>query len=406
MLDIDLLQEVFVTNVPIYIAYSGGVDSHVLLHAIVNLCRSKNFNNKIVAIHINHNINPNSQNWAQHCSVICKELHIEFKTKTLQPTQTNEDELRKLRYAAFADLIDESEHCLMLAHHEADQAETILFRLIRGTGINGATGMKKYFFNKTYNLHMYRPLLNIDKQIIIDYAAIHKINNIEDDSNYDINYDRNYIRHNIIPAIASRWPMVTHKLAMFADIALSYQNYFLANNQEIYAPKILLNKVQAMEYSQQKLYLSSWLMQNQVMFEEKHIQIIIHEILNAKREAKPRLKLHDKYVFRSTVELIILNELPQPPILDILWDASVNTIYVAELNLELNRGRLNLFAYDYIIRSGSPIGSRVKKIAQNLQIPYWERATLIRIYDRMNEKLQMLYDPITQNIVWQRKNID
>ena len=138
------------------VAYSGGLDSTVLLHA---LSSETTFKSKINAIHVNHSISPNSDKWEELCKKNADELGVKFFSYKLEELKNiSEDNLRKIRYEKFNHW-SSSNDLILTAHHKDDQVETIIFRFIRGTGLNGLKGIPPW--RKDGNTQFHRPLLGI-----------------------------------------------------------------------------------------------------------------------------------------------------------------------------------------------------------------------------------------------------
>ena len=185
------------------VAYSGGLDSTVLLHA---LSRETTFKSKINAIHVNHSISPDSDKWEELCKKNADELGVKFFSYKLEELKDiSEDNLRKIRYEKFNHWVS-SNDLILTAHHKDDQLETIIFRFIRGTGLNGLRGIPAW--RKDGNFIFHRPLLDISKQELYEYAQNNKLEWIEDESNKDTNISRNFIRNILLPTIKDKWPNV------------------------------------------------------------------------------------------------------------------------------------------------------------------------------------------------------
>ena len=191
----------------IFLAYSGGLDSSVLLHLLVNF-RKINGDLNILAVHINHNVNPRSDCWAKHCESVCKQWEVPYIVEALPDHldyggKSIEEVLRQWRYKIFSQLLPKG-GALLTAHHADDQAETIFLRLLRGAGARGLVAMvEKTFFAQGYLL---RPLLFYRRKDLLAYAIAHNLEWVEDDSNFDDSFDRNYLRRNILPLVEKRWP--------------------------------------------------------------------------------------------------------------------------------------------------------------------------------------------------------
>jgi len=201
----------------ICVSLSGGVDSIVLLHAL-NQVLGEGFS--IRAIHINHNLNKGSQSWANFCKKLCDQMQIQINIYS-EKVNTKagfgiEAAGRKARYRILQQSIHEGEW-LMTAHHQDDQLETILFRIARGTGVEGLQGIQKQFNFGRGNI--LRPLLDVSKSEIIRYAIESKLDWVEDTSNQESYFDRNFLRMNIIPMLKERWPAFSTSVSRLSDIS-------------------------------------------------------------------------------------------------------------------------------------------------------------------------------------------
>lgn len=195
-------------------AYSGGLDSAVLLHAA-----SKIPGIALRAIHIHHGLHPDADTWAEHCTRTCRDLNIELVVVNVDVKKDNgkgvEAAARSARYQAIADHIGNDE-VLLTAHHQQDQAETILLRLLRGSGSQGLGAMRTV--GVAHGFKQLRPLLSISKAELQNYANIEKLNWIEDPSNENTDLDRNFLRHEVMPILEARWPRTTAALSRSAEL--------------------------------------------------------------------------------------------------------------------------------------------------------------------------------------------
>ena len=194
-----------------YLAYSGGLDSHVLLHLLVTA------NLPITAIHINHGLSPNAQHWEQHCAAICKNLQVSYQSivVVVRPAQGESLEAcaRTVRYAEFAKIMGKND-CLLTAHQQDDQAETILLQMLRGAGPKGLAAMPQQAVFAAGSL--LRALLAYSRAELVQYARAQQLQWIDDESNFTNDLARNYLRHEIIPILAKRWPGVNKTFARAA----------------------------------------------------------------------------------------------------------------------------------------------------------------------------------------------
>jgi len=200
------------------IAFSGGLDSTVLLHALAQ--NSDVPDVPILAIHVDHALQKDSADWSKHCAQIAAELEIEFRSLLvdvqLESGKGPEASARDARYAAlYAEL--SKDDWLLSAHHREDQAETLLLNLIRGSGPAGVAGIGDVRrFGPGW---LVRPMLNVDRADIELYANEMGLHWIEDPSNEDQRFDRNFLRHEVLPRLKSRWPDIAARLQRSAGHA-------------------------------------------------------------------------------------------------------------------------------------------------------------------------------------------
>ena len=206
------------------IAFSGGMDSTVLLHVMKNIIDEKS---QIRAIHINHNIVDNSKVWTRTCKSICKNFGIDIEIISLEVTHNGyglEAAARDERYKKLKEKLYENEY-LLTAHHEEDQMETVFLRMARGTGLDGLQGInEKYSFGEGI---IFRPMLEVSKTSVMDYAKEHQLKWVEDSSNQDTHFDRNFLRKKIIPQFRERWPSIASSVSRLSQ--LSAQNIKILN---------------------------------------------------------------------------------------------------------------------------------------------------------------------------------
>ena len=188
------------------VAYSGGMDSHVLLHLLCSLRDSGEFNGEVRAVHVHHGMNADADNWASHCEKTCKALSVSLKTISVSVEQSGkgiEDAAREARFEAFEQSLEEGEY-LLTAHHLDDQMETMLFRLMRGTGLRGLAGIRQQ--RPIGKGKLIRPLVGISREDLKTYADQAQLKWVEDVSNTDTALDRNFLRQVVLPQLEERWP--------------------------------------------------------------------------------------------------------------------------------------------------------------------------------------------------------
>ncbi|MEJ2360381.1 MAG: tRNA lysidine(34) synthetase TilS [Gammaproteobacteria bacterium] len=199
------------------LAFSGGVDSHVLLHALVQI-RDRLGCARLHAIHINHGIHPDAAQWARHCAIICQELDVSYETHSLELSRSAGNSLEALardaRYATFTRVM-QADDMLLLAHHQDDQAETLLLQLLRGSGVKGLAAMPA--LTRFATGWLARPLLTQNREDLLGYAMAQQLPWIEDPSNQDTAFDRNFLRHAVLPLMRQRWPALNTALSRAAQ---------------------------------------------------------------------------------------------------------------------------------------------------------------------------------------------
>ncbi|VVP77402.1 tRNA lysidine(34) synthetase TilS [Pseudomonas fluorescens] len=186
------------------IAFSGGLDSTVLLHLLASLAKSESLP-ALSAIHIHHGLQAAADAWPQHCQSVCDALGVPLLIERVkvQPGASLERAARNARYAVFSSLTQAND-VLLTGQHRDDQAETLLFRLVRGAGVRGLAGMPRQ--RPMGQGALIRPLLDVSRAELEAYAQAHHLNWIEDPSNQDRQFSRNYLRHQVMPLLTGRWP--------------------------------------------------------------------------------------------------------------------------------------------------------------------------------------------------------
>lgn len=199
----------------IFIALSGGLDSCVLLNLCARLRHALPF--EFHAVHVHHGLSCHADQWVQQCAELCNAFQIPFHLHHLDiqlaAGDSLEEQARQWRYQVFKDLLQEQD-LLLTAHHQDDQAETVLLQLMRGAGPKGLAAMPsiKHFAKGWHG----RPLLHYSRRQLMVYANEHELSWCEDESNENRNFTRNFIRHDVMPVLKSRWPAAESVLARSA----------------------------------------------------------------------------------------------------------------------------------------------------------------------------------------------
>jgi tRNA(Ile)-lysidine synthase len=329
----------------IWVAYSGGVDSHVLLHLA---CES--FVN-VRVVHINHALSDLDKQWQQHCEQTCADLNLPLQCLHVdaapKPGQSPEDAARNARRAAWQTMLG-SNDLLLLGHHADDQAETILYRLLRGAGPKGLSGIKSK--TKLGSVTLFRPLLNITKQEILDYAQVNNLNWLQDQTNADNHFDRNYIRNNILPTMLDRWPAAIANINRAAQLCgnaaslVAQQAAEKLVNIQLPDSKLDLLKLSAEPLLWQYEILRLWLQNHDINPSLQQLKIICTEVISARIDSQPEYIIANRILKRSSNKLYLL----------------ANT-------------KLPEFSHSH--------GRKAKKIFQQHGIPPWERSKYPLVFD-------------------------
>ena len=186
-------------------AFSGGMDSSVLLHALAQLpdVRTRG----LCAIHVDHGLHSDSDGWAAHCREFAAALDVPLHIAAARVDRGQgaglEDAARRARFAAFRAELQPGK-ILALAQHRGDQAETVLLKLLRGAGPEGLGAMRA--LRNHGNGYLWRPLLDVSRATLFEYAQMHELRWVDDPSNAQTHLSRNFLRHEIIPRLAQHWP--------------------------------------------------------------------------------------------------------------------------------------------------------------------------------------------------------
>ena len=234
----NLASSKFPKNQKIGLAVSGGVDSMVLLDIFSKI--NKEYDLKLYVMHYNHKWRKTSDADAELVRKYCYRNKIKFLYKeTKGKIVKNEEIAREERYSFFKDCAKKfSLKIICTAHHRDDQLETILFRLARGTGPNGLFPIKES--RELINgVKIFRPLLNVWKKDIFNYAIKNKISYLEDKTNLDVIYKRNLVRRKVLPLLKKINPEAENNILAFSDLAYS-QNVALNNYFSVLLKKTMI----------------------------------------------------------------------------------------------------------------------------------------------------------------------
>jgi len=292
-----------------YVAFSGGLDSTVLLHQLADYTRNHPAP-PLRAIHVHHGLQAAADAWPDHCRAVCAALGVELDVLPVQvaPGASLEQAARNARYDAFEKRLGLGE-VLFTGQHRDDQAETLLFRLLRGAGLRGLSAMPQQ--RPLGQGSLVRPLLGLSRQQLQTYADMHGLVWVDDPSNSDTAFARNFLRGEVFPILRQRWPQAEANLARSAehlgeamglldelaasDLAIACDNAPLPW-LELYS--LSLEVLAAMSPARQRNALQFWLSQRTRLPDSRH-WAGWNDLRDAAADACPVWRLTDGELHRS-----------------------------------------------------------------------------------------------------------
>lgn len=390
------------------VAYSGGVDSHVLLHALYLLQQQSEQNFQLSAIHIHHGLSQHADEWQAHCRKVCEALSISFQTANVAvqnvPQQSLEALARKARYQKLTELAPANSQVL-LAQHQDDQLETFLLQLKRGAGPKGLASMNPAWTENTTDKEVgfCRPLLSLSQQHIMDYALEHNLQWCEDESNQNTDFERNFLRHDVLPVLQSRWPELASSVSRSAQLCAQQQSLL---------DEVCREKLQQVRASTNSLSLEGlsklddpWLYQvvrfwlAELNIQSPSLNTLQHlreQVLEAADDAKPNLQWQDWQFRRFDQQLFVIKaktmiepqiipwqgesqiELPQD--LGSLRFEKTDNAQTNAIKLAPNAGNIELQFGGYSLRfkpKGAKHSKPLKQWFKEWKIPPWSRNQVV-----------------------------
>ena len=389
-----------------WIAYSGGLDSHVLLHAMAQL--STQLAGPLRAIHVQHGLQPDAEQWLQHSieestrlGVVLTPLRLSLKPAK---GESLEAVAREARYQAMRRLIGPGE-LLLTAQHQNDQAETLILQLLRGSGPSGLAAMPELAPFGSGQLA--RPLLDFTRAELTTYAKQNGLRWIEDGSNADLRFDRNYIRHQLMPVIEKRWPAYSNTLARSARHCAEAQQLIdqlaLADRAEVQgnnSNRLSVARLYQLSPPRCRAVLRHWI--EDLGFQlpsTQQLERIVDEVMAAAEDRTPLVAWTGAEVRRFRDHLFVMAPLPQhDPAVTIPWlegsslllPGGSGSLHVGEqvdggIDPDCwQRGEIEVRfrqGGERCRRQGEGVSRSLKKIFQEvLQIPPWLRDRVPLLY--------------------------
>jgi tRNA(Ile)-lysidine synthase len=382
------------------VAYSGGIDSHVLLH----LCHTAGLS--VRAVHIHHGLQAEADHWDIHCQDVCSNLGIAYTCIHVDADpvsgESPEDVARSARYRALETELRKDE-VLLSAHHQDDQAETLLLQLMRGAGPAGLASMPLIKpFGSGYHL---RPLLGFSQQLLTAYAEQQNLTWVDDPSNADTSFDRNFVRKEVMPKLMQNWSNVNEALSRAAGLqqdalevieAMACIDLAAVSTQQ--RNNISISKLRQLSAVRQYNVLRYWISTAGYDKPRRNIlQEIIESVIPAAEDATPLVLWGNTEIRRYQDSLYVLPALSSHEIHHVYaWDGE-QPLFIHPLNLELRLEQTLAkgLQQDAVARRltvcfrqggeqlrphGRQHTHSLKKLMQEAGIPPWQRNRIPLIY--------------------------
>ena len=379
----------------ILLGLSGGMDSTLLLHALV----SSQPRSKITVIHCNHGLSAHADSWQDFCYRQCCQLGVPLVVERLNLTSNaSEREARDARYRAFSSYTD-ANSVLLLGHHAQDQMETMLFRLFRGTGLKGLSSIPEQRSLPDNNGRLLRPLLKFRWSDLRDIAERNGLSWVEDESNRDNRFDRNYIRNKVLPVIEQRWPMASRHMSNLAvmlsedDRALAtYADNLIASldlRPEPFGQSLSIVKLRQLEQpARERVIGQLCYKETAVLPNRDERRQILAQMLNSREDAQPLVIFRHLQFRRFRKRLYLLGSIAEPNLAGVpeRWDGAEELIIpgIGRLQMLSNSSNPDFrIGFRGRIQEQSPMKLRsksIKKLMNEHGIEPWLRFCLPLVY--------------------------
>ena len=291
------------------LAYSGGVDSRVLLEMLVRLRRSLGFPLRVV--HVNHHLQPAAGAWQRAARALCRQLGTPFAARHARGIggrgASLEASARDARYALLAKELRAGEY-LLTAQHRDDQLETVLLQLFRGAGVAGLAAMPaRTQFARGWLL---RPLLDWSREELERLAAVWQLAWCEDPSNSDERFDRNFLRRSVLPLLRRRWPSLPVTVARTAQLAAEAAELIATQgaadvSQLAQAQGLDIAALKKLPLARQRAAVRFWLQEQGIKLpDQTHVQRVLHEVCGARCDRHPSVLWPGAIVWREHGRLL------------------------------------------------------------------------------------------------------
>ncbi|NCF35635.1 MAG: tRNA lysidine(34) synthetase TilS [Gammaproteobacteria bacterium] len=381
----------------VFVAYSGGLDSSVLLHLLLSTGRAY----EILPWHINHGLVENSSQMEQFCIQQAQAYGLEIRVDRLDLADVDsniEAVARRQRYRLFAENTHAGD-CILTAHHADDQAETFLMNALRGSGVSGLRGIARR--RRLGSSLLLRPLLEFSRGRLEDYARRHEIAWFNDPSNQNPRFDRNYLRYHIVPLIKQRWPGYQNALTTSSEIQSETQDLLdevgSRDYQELHLPdpgkidRLDINGMLQLSLPRRKNLVRYWIASAGLPAPPfTRLQELMHQ-LQARPDAMPEVAMPGYSLRIYDRQLFLVFEPARDECGGAIEFGQLEEIEIPQLNLRLSRKeilqRLGVEDKNQSLtlkfrRRGeqNEDSHRLKRLFQRHRVPPWERDSTAQLY--------------------------
>jgi len=385
------------------VAFSAGMDSHVLLHVACELLLGRD-DVTLRAVHIDHGLQEDSEQWVRHAEFVCDGLGVPLITQKVDVEEQSdglEAGARLARYQAFADILHPGEQ-ILLAQHADDQAETFLLQALRGSGPDGLASIpRKRTFADGF---MARPLLLCPQKSLSNYAKANGLRWMEDPSNADLRFDRNFIRQEILPQLRKRWPATTQTLSRSALRSAAASQTL----QDVGREDLELVRVQGCNelsitglnaLSRERVYnaIRAWVRLSGLRMPRlQDLREVSTSLLEAREDTAGLVNVRDYEFRRYKDHLYLLPGQPASESYSHEWGAPFDDLLITETGQLLSKeacvqqgmvmpshGSITVRSRvgGELVKLGEPAFHKaVKKVLQEAAVPPWQRDTIPLLY--------------------------
>ena len=302
----------------VWVGYSGGLDSHVLLlaaHRLLHGAASPDLH----ALHVHHGLHADADHWTAHCAQVCEEINVPMTVIRVDGRDHEglgpERAAREARYRAFAQVLGTDEY-LLTAHHQNDQAETLLLQLLRGAGPDGLAAMPVH--SELAKGMLLRPFLDISREVILSFASEQDLQWLEDSSNADLGLDRNYLRHRVIPLLKQRWPGLDRTTARSARLCAQTSKWVEQQTRALLddQPRMILaiDRIREQTPFGRSILFRAWLKRGGLSPPSSQLlDEMIKQCLSERADATPMIRFGDHQIRRYRGLLYLMPRLPELP---------------------------------------------------------------------------------------------